>query len=251
MKTLGVVLLVLLVFALALATGALAQEGGLTLKLSRDWGYGGLGGDIQGTFSMRVTGAADLARVEFYIDDARIGEVTAAPFNLQFVTDNFPEGVHTMRAVGFTSGGQELRSQPIGATFVSKSASNQALVRIIVPLLAVVGGAMLLTFVFTLVTGRKAKRLPPGTPRQYPMGGGICPRCSRPVALQILGLNMLVGKFQRCPYCGKWSVFRRVPLGELRAAEQAEVQSAAGHVPAPSEEERLKKELDDSKYQGL
>ena len=80
-----------------------------------------------------------------------------------------------MRAAGFTSGGQELRSQPIGAIFVSESESNRAMVRIVVPLLAVIGGAMLLTFVFSLVTGRKAKRLPPGTPRQYPLGGGFAP----------------------------------------------------------------------------
>ena len=251
MRKARMILLFALVAGFVAVSGALAQNAELTLKLSRDWGYGGLSGDIQGTFSLKASGPANLARVEFYIDDAKIGEAASAPFNLQFVTDDYPPGAHMMWAVGYTTDGQEVRSQAIGATFVLKSESNKAMVRIIVPLLAVVIGAMLLTFVFSLVTGRKAKRLPPGTPRQYPMGGGICPRCSRPVALQILGLNMVVGKFQRCPYCGRWSVFRRVPLGELRAAEQAEVQSAVGHVPAASEEERLKKELDDSKYQGL
>ncbi len=71
------------------------------------------------------------------------------------------------------------------------------------------------------------------------------------MAFPVLGLNLVGGKFQRCPYCGKWSVFRRVPLEKLRAAEQAEVEPAAGQVPAASEEERLRKELDDSKYQGM
>jgi hypothetical protein len=37
----------------------------------------------------------------------------------------------------------------------------------------------------------------------------------------------------------------------LRAAEQAEVQAAQESIPEESEEEKLKKKLDDSKFQGL
>ena len=59
-----------------------AQTGLLTLSLSRDWGYGGLNGDIEGLFSMHVSGPAGLARVEFYIDEIKIGQVSQAPFNL-------------------------------------------------------------------------------------------------------------------------------------------------------------------------
>ena len=54
---------------LIVALPVLAQVSALTLSLSRDWGYGGFGGDIQGTFSFHAKGPADLARVEFYIDD--------------------------------------------------------------------------------------------------------------------------------------------------------------------------------------
>lgn len=56
-------------------TVAVAQTDHLSLKISRDWGYGGFNGDIQGLFTMHVTGSADLARVTFYIDDTAIGEV--------------------------------------------------------------------------------------------------------------------------------------------------------------------------------
>ena len=46
---------------------AFAQEQ-LTISLHRDFGYSGFGNDIQGLFSIRVSGPTDLAQVEFYID---------------------------------------------------------------------------------------------------------------------------------------------------------------------------------------
>jgi hypothetical protein len=251
MKKAWTVLLMALVACLLAVAVASAQGEELTLRLSRDWGYGGLNGDIQGTFSMKVSGPANLARVEFYIDDAKIGEAASAPFSLQFLTDHYPLGAHSMRAVGYTSDGRELHSQAINATFVSASAGNKALVSIIVPLLVIIVGAVLLAFVVSIVTGRKAKNLPAGTPRQYPLGGGICPKCKRPFAFHLFGLNLLAGKLDRCPYCGRWGVVKRAPLGQLRAAEQAELEAAQEQIPEASEEEALKIELDDSKYQGL
>lgn len=59
------------------------------------------------------------------------------------------------------------------------------------------------------------------------------------------------GQLDRCPYCGKWSVVRSLPLAQLRQAEQAELEQARGQIPEISEEERLKKELDDSRYLGM
>jgi hypothetical protein len=250
MKKASLVLLIVLVAGLTAGSGASAQGEELTLRLSRDWGYGGLNGDIQGRFSMKVNGPTGLARVEFYIDDTKIGEATSAPFSLQFVTDDYPLGTHFLRAVGYTGDGRELRSQAIGANFVPESAGSTMILRIVVPLVAVIFGAMLLTFVLSMVTGRKAKSLPPGTPRQYPLGGGICPKCGRPLAYHLFGLNMVVGKLDRCPYCGRWSVVKRASIEQLRSAEQAELETAKEQIPTPSEEERLRKELDDSKYVG-
>lgn len=251
MKKTAMVLAMVLVVGLTAATAAVAQDEGLTLKLSRDWGYGGFGGEIQGTFSMRVSGPEYLARVEFYIDDLKIGEVTSAPYNLQFVTDNYPLGAHSLHAIGYTADGQELRSRAIDVTFVPASKGTEFIVRTVVPILGIILGAVLVAFIVSMVTGRKLKNLPPGTPRSYPLGGGICPKCGRPSALQFLGLNVLAGKFQRCPYCGRWSIFRRASPAQLRAAEEAELAAAGADVPAPSAEEKLKKELDDSKYVGM
>jgi hypothetical protein len=64
---------------------------------------------------------------------------------------------------------------------------------------------------------------------------------------------MLTNKFDRCPYCGKWSAVRPLPIDKLRAAERAELEQAGAgeQFAGESAEEKLKKELDDSKYQGL
>ena len=74
MKNIRLAFLLAVLAGMIIALPALAQEETLTLSLSRDWGYGGFGGDIQGTFSFHAKGPADLARVEFYIDDQIIGE---------------------------------------------------------------------------------------------------------------------------------------------------------------------------------
>ena len=81
-------------------------------------------------------------------------------------------------------------------------------------------------------------------------GGAICPRCQRPFARGVLSPNLLVGKLERCPFCGKWSVLAARPLAELRAAEAAELASAEGGArpDAADEEERLRREIEESRY---
>jgi hypothetical protein len=61
---------------------------------------------------------------------------------------------------------------------------------------------------------------------------------------------MLTHKYDRCPYCGKWSFVKRVSIDKLRAAEQLQLAKAneKALVPEMSAEEKLKKELDDSRY---
>jgi len=154
-------------------------------------------------------------------------------------------------AVGYSASGQEYRSNVLTATFVSASEGGQAALRFAIPVLVVVFGAILLAALVPLITGRKTKNLPPGSPRQYPLGGAICPKCGRPFAVHLYGLNLGLGKLDRCPYCGKWSVVRHASMDKLRAAEEAELEGEKAQVPELSEEEKLKKELDDSKYQGL
>ena len=248
MKKIKFGLLLALFLSLVFVSVALAQGETLNLSLSRDFGYGGFGGDIQGTFSLHASGPSTLTRVEFFIDRTKIGEVDKAPFNLQFVTDNYPPGAHSLSAVGYTSDGKELSSPMIDRTFVSASAGTQAGLRFAIPMLVIVFAVVILAAVVPLLMGRKTANLAPGTPRQYILGGTVCPKCGRPFAFSIFSLRLVVARLERCPYCGRWGFVRGVSLGELRAAEQAEVQAARGQVPETSAEEKLKKELDDSKY---
>jgi DNA-directed RNA polymerase subunit RPC12/RpoP len=237
------------------ASGALAQQGsGLNLNLSRSFGFAS-GSRIQGQFSLRASGPANLQRVVFYIDGQQIGEATQSPFNFSFNTGNFSPEQHDLSAIGYTTDGQELRSNVITAQFLTSEQANQNALRVAIPILVVVLGAVLLSALIPILSTRgKMEHLAPGTQRSYgAMGGTICPKCERPFSIQFWGVNLLVGKLNRCPYCGKWSIVRRRSMAELRAAEQAEIDQAAmaGTPSALSEEEKLRKELDNSKYQDL
>jgi hypothetical protein len=244
---------ILLALALAFGTtaAALAQAETIKLSLSRDWGYGGFGGDIQGTFSMHVSGPAGLERVEFFIDDTRIGEDADAPFALQFVTDNYPLGAHTLHATGYTNEDLKLESNVLTAQFVSPSEGTGAALKIVIPILVLVFGAMLVAAVVPILTGRRTIPLEPGAPRSYTLGGGICPKCSRPFGFHLYGLNLLGSKFDRCPYCGKWSAVGHASAEKLRAAEQAEVDRSVAAVPEEAAEEKRRKEIDDSRFQDV
>ncbi len=248
MKKIQIALLIATLVSLLAVTAAYAQTAELTLRMSRDFGYGGFNNDIQGLFSMKVTGPADLARVVFYIDSTAIGEVTQAPFNLQFNTDNYPLGQHELYAVGYSSNGQQYQSNVIISNFVPASEGTKA----VIPILVVVFGAILLSFIVPLLMGRgKTQNLPFGAERKYGLGGGICPKCRRPFALPLFSLNLGLSKLARCPYCGKWSAVRIQSLAKLREAEQAELEWGRADVVEETEEEKLRKSLNDSKYQGL
>ena len=250
MKKLHFALLAAILFSLFTSFLVLAQTEQLTLRMSRDWGYGGFNGDIQGLFSMKVTGPTDLVRVEYYIDNTKIGEVSQMPFNLQFTTDNYPLGIHKLYAIGASKGGKEYRSNVITANFVPKQSST----KIILPVLGVILAAILLSTLGPLLLRRgKHLNLPLGAERKYGTGGGgICPKCHRPFAIPLFSAHLGFSKLAACPFCGKWSMVRVEPPSKLREAEKAELEWAKpDQFSDSSEEEKLSKEIDDSKYQGL
>ena len=231
------------------------QDEQLQIRLKRDWGYASGTGKIQGNFTIRASGPEDLSRMVFYLDDQVLSEVNEAPFELRFVTDDYPLGLHQIQAAGTTAAGLELQSNVIQTEFVTAGEGWQAASNIIVPLvviiLAAVGLAILVPLIFT--RGKK-EQLPPGAPRNYGVhGGAICPKCSRPFSRHIYGLNLGLHKYDRCPYCGKWSLVRRESKEILEAAEAAEI-AAAGQgmfTPDRSEEDILKQEIEDSRFDDL
>ncbi len=253
MRKICIALFLALTLCLLAVSSAFAQAEGITLKLSRDFGYSSGTGDIQGLFSMKVTGPENLVRVEFYIDETMIGEDAESPYRLQFSTDDYPLGLHNLYAIGYTSDGQELHSRVLTGNFVSADEGWGAASRIIIPMAVILLIAITLAVIVPALTTRgKLEHLPLGAERTYGIrGGAICPKCQRPFVMHLWGLNMGLSRYDRCPYCGKWSVARIQPLAKLREAEKAELTWAHPEAPPVSEEEELRKELDDSKYQGL
>ena len=228
-----------------------AQSEELTLSLSKDFGSGGFNGDIQGTFTVKASGPANLERVQFFLDDTLLGEDTESPFAIQFVTDNYPTGAHVFTAVGFTKDGKRIGSKTMSAVFMSKEEASAVSLKMVVPILAVVFGAMAISAISSMVNVRKAKKLPAGAVRSYSFGGGICPKCKRPFGFQLLGIHMLGRKLTPCPHCGKWSVMKPATMSELHAAELAELDTENVQIHNASNEGKIRKELDDSRYQNL
>jgi DNA-directed RNA polymerase subunit RPC12/RpoP len=252
MKRAGIAALVLVLLTLIPGLAAAQADSGLVLRLSRDFGYSSGTGKIQGVFSMKASGRTDLSQVDFYIDDRKIGSVTQAPFNLRFQTDEYGLGPHNLYAVGYASDGSETRSNEISVEFVSAGEGTQAGMRIAIPILAIVFGAILVSFVMMFISTGRARSEPPGTRRNYgAAGGAICPRCGRPYPRHVFAPNMVVGKLERCPYCGKWAIVPARPLDELRAAEDAELEDDEAQAPVQDAEEHLRQEIDESRFQDL
>jgi hypothetical protein len=247
-------ILIALVYGFGIEQPARAQpEEELKLNMSRDLGYGGFG-EIQGLFSLSVGGPENLERVAFMIDGEIIGEDAEPPFRLQFNTDNYPVGQRTLSAVGYTSDGRELQANEIQIRFVSAEKARQVVFTFIVPVVVLLGVIIVLVLASTVRTARKRGGVPLGQPRKYGVSGGaICPKCERPFPLRLLSVNLLTRQLTPCPHCGKWVIVGARPLAELRAAEAAELEriQATTRVTELSDEEKLRRQLEESRYQDV
>ena len=248
-------LLILIIFTITLLfpTSVFAQEAEpvLELDLNRLFGYGGFVGDIQGTFSM-VAEAPDgfeLVEVQFYIDETMIGSVTEDPFKVTFKTGDFDPGLHELYAVGFLADGTELYSNKYTRKFLSGGDAMGTASDILIPLFVVIGIVALIGVVGPLVLGKKGKQKPIG---EYSVaaGGAVCPRCKMPYSRHTFSPNIVVGKLERCPHCGKWAIVRRATPAELAEAEErlrADSQEGVKDF-TPDEDEALRRALDESQY---
>ncbi|MFZ0547440.1 MAG: hypothetical protein WAM60_18485 [Candidatus Promineifilaceae bacterium] len=231
----------LLVFLLFPSLVFAQDEPALKLSLSRDNGYG-LGSQMQGHFSYRVTGPDNLVRVEYLMDGEVIGESTEQPFRFRFVTDNFELGSHQMSAVGYTADGQTLESNTIRGEFVSPQVTNKFLFGVIGFVVVIV----LARFLFFRDTSGKKKK------GYGVFGGAVCANCGRPFAIHWWSPHLLTTRFDRCPHCGKWQGTRPATPDQLAAAEALEAEPNSEPLHPESEleaEEKLRKKLDDSRYE--
>ncbi len=230
-------------FSLLLAAIPASAQEALTLRLRRDFGFG-LGSNVQGTFSFRVSGPDNLERVEFLIDGDIIGADDMAPFRLQFRTESYSLGIHTLSAVGYTGDGRILNSNTIQRQFVSGSSANRVALWIIIPILVLaLGGRAVSSWIANRGRAHEDKLAVTG-----PFGGTLCPKCSHPFAMHIWGINVGLGKYDRCPHCGKWSLVRRVPSDVLHSASVALAKDVGENAPTTNDGDSFRQQLDDSRF---
>ncbi len=230
---------------------ARADEPKLTISLQRLMGYGGFTGDIEGTFRLSVSGPADLTRVVIFMDDDSMADLTTSPFQVQFNTSQFAAGLHTMRATGTTAGGLELASNEIRARFLTAEQSRSATAGLIIPLLGAILAFTLLSYLISAAVSRRVKASGQPTRSYGISGGAVCHRCGRPFPLHWWAPHLATVKLERCPRCGRWAFVHAASREELTAAEVAEDAALAGNSPAPATEnaqEKLRKELEDSRF---
>lgn len=225
-------------FVLALAVPGLAQvnEPPLELRLRRDFGYGS-GLQMQGRFSMRVNAPERVERVAFLLDGEVVGEDGEPPYILRFNTGQFEDGWHTMEAIGYTAAGEPLPSNSIRREFVPQSTANT----FVFAVLGLVTAFVVLRYVLT----RDDKSANYGM-----LGGTICPHCGRPFAYHVWSFNLIAGRFDRCRSCGKWSFTQRQSPQTLAQTERELDGEPATEEPGISEQDRLRRQLESSRYEG-
>jgi hypothetical protein len=246
----ALILAILVVVAAAFPVFAQSE---LNLTVHKTFGYNA-GSKIRGTFEMRASGPTDLASVTFWIDDRMVGEVNAPPFVIQFKTSVYANGWHDLRAVGMTAGGQSIGSPSRRFEFLSADQETAGIQSIIIPMIGLVGAIVLVGMGVTFFSarGKSKSSVPLGQHREYGiLGGTICPRCQRPFPLHWWSVNVsLVGRYDRCENCGKWSLVHHRPADELAQAEAAEARMDLAQLPQQpsSPEDELRQRLDESRY---
>ncbi len=233
---LGILLITLLGLSFS---SVFAQDGSqFGLRLRRDWGYGA-GADIQGRVTLSLSGeTGTLSKVVFYMDDAVMAEVSEAPFSFSFSTDDYPSGLRRMSAIVFTSDESSQEVAPITYNFLSKDAASSASTKIMV----LVIGLILVSLAVSVFISSRNKGSE--TANGGMNGLAVCQRCGKTFPRSILGLNVVVGKFERCPHCGKWQLTRRASPAEIELADSRNKPKTETLPEAKAE----KDELEDSKF---
>jgi hypothetical protein len=223
----------------------------LELHVRRDWGYGGFNNDIQGRFTMSVDGPDDLIEVRFRIDGELIGVDDEAPFATQFHTDDFSTGIHELSAIGLLADGDEAYSDVLKFEFVSNEFVRDSMGRMMIPIVGIILLFMVAGILGPVLLNRGGKQRPVG---EYNIAGAaVCSRCALPFSRHMMAPNLLAGKLARCPHCGKWQLAARAWGDSLADAEtrlRAENAEGGDIDVAISEEERLRRQIEDSRFDG-
>lgn len=243
MRNKTLIAFLLLIAILGAARGAvLAQdETVFDLNLRRDWGYG-MGSDIQGRMSLSLAGdLSQVSKVDYYVDDNLVSEQTEAPFRYAFNTDDYTPGQHKLIAQVHTSDGQSTTTAPLVYNFISAQSANKTTVRLVGGILAVTILVSLVSFLIARRTGGKDGKA------SSLLGLAICTQCGQTFPRSIFRMNLVAGKFERCPHCGKWQLTQRASAEAIQQADRANQPEPL--LPPTIGEQR--DELEDSRFTDL
>lgn len=241
MKKFGALFVV--AFVLLSAARAFAQNQDLVLHMSRDFGFAGFSNDIEGLFSVSVDGPQNLAHVDFYLDEQVMASVDQAPFRYQFSTKSYAPGEHRLYAIGTTTDGQQLQSNEFVRVFLTADEARNSIIRLIIPILGIVIVVAGLSIGLPMLFGRGKPQL-----GKYGISGGaVCPKCGLPFPIHMLSFHAGFKNLERCPHCGKWVWVRKASKEDLTAAE-ARWRGDEKTTNSESGEDKLKRQIDDSRY---
>ena len=256
MKKLAWIIVFVAIVLLPLGT-VIAAEPGFSIRLNRDFGYGGMGNQIQGRFSIIVTDDLDFVRVTYMMDEVEMGTQTAAPFRFQFETDDYAPGLHEYWAIGELSDGTILESNRITGNVLTKEDANSGFGLILGIIFGTIAVAGILSAVITSALGKKVDQSSYFNEEHLPKGfnfrgGTICKKCGQPYAYHAFSGNFMTHKLDHCPHCGKWTFSQRITRDEMIEAvknSQGTTGEIAEEIQVPlSEEEKLRKQLDESRF---
>ncbi len=227
---------------------AAQDDEGYRVSLRRDFGYGA-GSNVRGTMSISLVGdETQVQQVIFLIGGEEMATVNQAPFKFQFDTDQQGAGWHDLSANVLMKDGTSITTDAIRYNFVTQEEQNSGMKNILVPIGVVVIAAIGISTLVQMI-GRPKKPTDTGKPRDYgPLGGTICPKCGHPFPRSRLGMNLVVGRLERCESCKRFVMTRRATPAELASAEAAERVGSVKPAEPILTEEQERDQLDESKY---
>lgn len=251
-RALTILIFAALAAGLLLATAASPSQaqGEYRLNLHRNFGFSS-GKQIKGNFTISVVGPDNIRSVTFLIDEQPMAVVEQPPFSYKFETTKYPFGPHTLSARITTTDGSTVNPDPRQVNFATSEDEGKAVTGILLPLF---GGLLVVMAVgmglqFLTLRGKPAHAA--GTPHNYGLNGGaICPHCKSPTPLHWWGINLSFRhKFDRCENCGRFGMMKQVSREILDQADAALRKDAETEiVSGQSEEEKLRSQLDKSRY---
>jgi hypothetical protein len=221
-------LILLITLLLRSHQAVFAQSEDYALHLKRNFGYGG-GSNIRGTFTLSLVGGRGgeedpIESVTFLIDGETMTVITAPPYTFKFQTDDYGFGTHILSAEVLLDDQTTLTTSALTYRFISPKDERQQVTTI---LGGIIGAIIVVMVLVSLIQSRLLKKGPaphrPGQPRNYGMlGGTICPKCGQPFPRHVWGINIVVGRLDRCENCGKWVITHRATPAALKAGEGLE-----------------------------